>query len=122
MRADITIDGTVEDEFSQRITGEPAMFHDPAHDGIGPGHSEPEADPSESGRNHPGLDELRELADPEADPGQEPRAWELPPPPDHITGTQLRSRIVTEESIAALEATKRPSLLQRLLRRNRAAN
>ncbi|GGB94505.1 hypothetical protein GCM10011494_11210 [Novosphingobium endophyticum] len=104
MQAGITIDGTVEDEFGQ------------------PGHSEPETDSSESALNHPRLDELRELAEPDADPGQEPQAWELPPPPDHITGTQLRRRIVTEESIAALEATKRPSLLQRLFRRNQTAN
>ncbi|SFG41578.1 hypothetical protein SAMN05518801_12410 [Novosphingobium sp. CF614] len=36
----------------------------------------------------------------------------------HATGTQLRHRLVTPESIAELAATTRPSLLQRLLRRH----
>ncbi|WP_067732840.1 hypothetical protein [Novosphingobium naphthalenivorans] len=36
---------------------------------------------------------------------------------DHTTGAQLRRRLVTQESIAELAATEKPSLLQRLLRR-----
>ena len=67
--------------------------------------------------DRPGLVELRELTEPDADPGQEPEAWHLPPPPDHVTGTELRRRLVTEESIAELEAARKPSLLQRLFRR-----
>lgn len=79
--------------------------------------SEPEDIYGEPAADRPGLVELRELTEPDADPGQEPEAWHLPPPPDHITGTQLRRRIVTEESIAELEAARKPSLLQRLFRR-----
>lgn len=40
----------------------------------------------------------------------------LPPPGLHTTGTQLRRRIVTADSIALLTATAGPSLLQRVLR------
>lgn len=63
------------------------------------------------------MEELRNLTDPEADPGDNPEAWHLPPPGIHTTGTQLRRRLVTAESIEALASTARPSLLQRLLRR-----
>ncbi len=42
--------------------------------------------------------------------------WMLPPVV-HTSGTQLRKRLVTPESIAALETVQKPSLLQRLLRR-----
>lgn len=41
-------------------------------------------------------------------------AWSLPPAV-HATGTQLRKRYVTPESIAALQTVSKPSLLQRLL-------
>lgn len=36
---------------------------------------------------------------------------------DHATGTQLRRRFVTSESIAELAETERPSLVNRLFRR-----
>ena len=39
------------------------------------------------------------------------------PADGHATGRQLRHRLITAESIAELEATGKPSLLQRLLRR-----
>jgi hypothetical protein len=58
----------------------------------------------------------RPLIDTEADPGDDFEAWHLPPPGIHTTGTQLRRRLVTAESIAELDAV-RPTLLQRLLRR-----
>jgi len=61
--------------------------------------------------------ELRQLAEPEADPGDDAEAWHLPPPGIHTTGTQLRRRLVTAESIAELDARRKPSLVQRLLRR-----
>ena len=38
-------------------------------------------------------------------------------PSGHASGTQLRHRFVTPETIAELAASERPSLLQRLLRR-----
>ena len=62
--------------------------------------------------------DLRQLADPEADlAGDDAQAWHLPPPGIHTTGTQLRRRLVTPESIAELETQRKPSLVQRLLRR-----
>jgi hypothetical protein len=42
--------------------------------------------------------------------------WSLSPAV-HASGTQLRKRYVTPESIAALQTTPKPSLLQRLLGR-----
>lgn len=63
------------------------------------------------------LLELSQLADPEADSGDDAEAWHLPPPGIHTTGSQLRRRLVTPESIAELTAHKKPSLIQRLLRR-----
>jgi hypothetical protein len=63
------------------------------------------------------LLDLAALADPEADPGDDPEAWHLPPPGIHTTGSQLRRRLVTPESIAELAAHKKPSLIQRILRR-----
>lgn len=60
--------------------------------------------------------DLLKPADTEPDPGDDPAAWHLPPAGIHTTGTQLRRRLVTPESIAALE-TARPTLLQRLLGR-----
>ncbi|MEJ2457458.1 MAG: hypothetical protein P8Y58_04625 [Novosphingobium sp.] len=39
------------------------------------------------------------------------------PPCDQASGTQLRHRLVTAESIAQLAATEKPGLLKRLLRR-----
>jgi hypothetical protein len=71
------------------------------------------------------LLELRQLADPEADPGDDAEAWHLPPPGIHTTGSQLRRRLVTPESIAALAAHEKPSLMRglihRLLRRKQLA-
>lgn len=61
--------------------------------------------------------ELRQLAEPEADPDDDAEAWHLPPPGIHTTGTQLRQRLVTAESIAELATYQKPSLLQRLLRK-----
>jgi hypothetical protein len=43
-----------------------------------------------------------------------PEAWHLPPPGLHTTGTQLRRRLVTQESIAELAAEATPSLLNRV--------
>lgn len=63
------------------------------------------------------MAELLQLADPEIDPGDDPETWYLPPPGIHTTGTQLRRRLVTPESIAELAESRRPSLLQRLLGR-----
>ena len=63
------------------------------------------------------MDELRQLTDPDHEPGDDPEAWHLPPPGIHTTGTQLRRRLVTPESIAELQEVPRPTLLQRLLRR-----
>lgn len=63
------------------------------------------------------LLELCQLVDPGFDPGDDPEAWHLPPPGIHTTGTQLRRRLVTPESIAELAETRRPGLLGRLLGR-----
>lgn len=51
------------------------------------------------------------------EPGDDPEAWHLPPPGLHVTGTQLRKKLVTQESIEELRGPKRPSLLQRILLR-----
>ncbi|HKT85191.1 MAG TPA: hypothetical protein VJQ77_03780 [Novosphingobium sp.] len=59
----------------------------------------------------------RELAEPDADLRQEQEGWTPPPEESHISGTQLRRRVVTEQSIGELEAARKPSLLQRLLGR-----
>ncbi|MDF2637024.1 MAG: hypothetical protein K0R64_8 [Novosphingobium lindaniclasticum] len=50
---------------------------------------------------------------PRADDGS-PEAWHLPPPGLHTTGTQLRRRLVTRESIAELEAQAPRSPLRRI--------
>lgn len=63
------------------------------------------------------LLELQNLAEPEPDPGDDPEAWHLPPPGIHVTGTQLRRRFVTPESVAELEDAPKPSLFQRLFAR-----
>lgn len=81
------------------------------------GQSEPEEDFADTERNHPALAELRELAEPDADPGQEPEGWAPPVIDSHVSGTQLRKRLVTPESIAELEAARKPNLLDRLFRR-----
>jgi len=70
----------------------------------------------ESAEDYRGVTELRELTHPDADPGQEAEAWS-PPQESHLSGTQLRKRIVTDQSIAELENTRKPSLLQRILGR-----
>jgi hypothetical protein len=44
-------------------------------------------------------------------------AWHLPPPGLHTTGTQLRRRLVTPESIAELENEIAPNPLASLLNR-----
>ncbi|QVM82333.1 hypothetical protein [Novosphingobium decolorationis] len=50
-------------------------------------------------------------------PGDDPESWHLPPPGIHTTGTQLRRKLVTEESISELAESARPGLLARLFRR-----
>ncbi|MFT4055777.1 MAG: hypothetical protein QM681_14840 [Novosphingobium sp.] len=72
--------------------------------------------PSPAEAEFPAMLDLRELADPEADPGQEPEGLYLPLPYGHTTGSQLRHRFVTAESIAELAGTEKPSLVSRLLR------
>jgi hypothetical protein len=62
----------------------------------------------------PAMLELRQLAEPEADSGDDPEAWHLPPPGIHPTGSALRRRLVTAESIAELDAHRKPSLLGRI--------
>ncbi|MBT0668093.1 hypothetical protein HT136_06895 [Novosphingobium profundi] len=47
----------------------------------------------------------------------ESKAWHLPPPGIHTTGTQLRRRFVTEESIAELQEMRPKGLFARLFRR-----
>ena len=47
-------------------------------------------------------------------PEDGPQAWHLPPPGLHMTGTQLRRRLVTPESIAELENEVAPTLLSRV--------
>ena len=109
---------------------QPAPIAGPVADTTGPGHGsfapatyQPATGPAEPFEDHRPLEEtaalleLRELADPGADPGLEPEGWEPPEVPAHTTGTQLRRRIVTPESIAELEALEKPSLFQRLFRR-----
>jgi hypothetical protein len=79
---------------------------------------QPVQDDHEPLDDHPGLAELRELAQPNADPGQEPEAWSPPEPDPFPTGTQLRRRLITQESIAELETSGKQSLLKRLFRRS----
>ncbi|WP_237449679.1 hypothetical protein [Novosphingobium silvae] len=62
------------------------------------------------------MADLLQLSKPEADPVDEPKAWPLPPPSGHITGSELRRRLITPESIAELASQQKPSLLQRLMR------
>ncbi|WP_232493925.1 hypothetical protein [Novosphingobium kaempferiae] len=73
--------------------------------------------PVEAPSDHAAMLDLQELADPEADPGHDPEGLHLPPPGLHTTGTTLRRRLVTPESIAELQASEKPSLIQRILRR-----
>lgn len=77
--------------------------------------------PRRSEAESPAMLDLRELAAPEADPGLDPRieqaAVDLPLPYFHTTGSQLRHRLVTPESIAELEAQEKPGLWSRLYRR-----
>jgi hypothetical protein len=50
--------------------------------------------------------------------GLEDYAGHLPPPDIHLTGTQLRKRLITPAVLAAIDAEPpRRSLLQKLLRR-----
>jgi len=63
------------------------------------------------------MPDLLQLTDPEADSGQEPEGLHLPPPGMHTSGTQLRHRIVTQESIDELATREKPSFFQRLFRR-----
>lgn len=59
--------------------------------------------------------QISEVAEDAARAGDEgPEAWHLPPPGLHTTGTQLRRRLVTQESIAELAAETTPSLLNRV--------
>lgn len=62
--------------------------------------------------------ELRQIADPAYVAGDDPEAWHLPPPGLHTTGSALRRRLVTSESIAELAAMPRPGLIQRLFGRH----
>lgn len=77
--------------------------------------------PTEPAPHLGALVELYQLAEPDADPGDDAEAWHLPPPGIHTTGSQLRRRLVTPESIALLAAHEKPrlvrGLVQRLLRR-----
>lgn len=73
--------------------------------------------PADTGQHAQALLELSQLADPEADPGDDAEAWHLPPPDIHTTGSQLRRRLVTPESIAELTAPTKRSLIQRILGR-----
>ncbi|WP_159983579.1 MULTISPECIES: hypothetical protein [unclassified Novosphingobium] len=77
----------------------------------------PVAAPSEPQPQFGALLELRQLADPEADTGQDAEAWHLPPPGIHTTGSQLRRQFVTAESIARLAAHEKPNLVRDLIRR-----
>lgn len=61
-----------------------------------------EAGPEEAGGDETGAD-------------QGPQALHLPPPGIHVTGSQLRHRLITAESIAELETASTPSLLGRIL-------
>lgn len=90
MLGEVTIDGMVEDEF--RSSESYPLF------------------------DAPGPAERRDPAQPDADPDQEPQGWS-PPEESHVSGTELRRRIVTEQSIAELEATRKPGLLQRIFGR-----
>lgn len=61
-----------------------------------------EAGGDETGREETGAD-------------QGPQAWHLPPPGIHVTGSQLRHRLTTAESIAEFETAAAPSCLGRIL-------
>ncbi|PNU04568.1 hypothetical protein [Novosphingobium guangzhouense] len=73
--------------------------------------------PDDAAREPSALQDLRDLTQPEADPGYEPEGLYLPLPYGHTTGSQLRRRFVTAQSIAELAHVKKPSLWQRLLGR-----
>nr|WP_314464388.1 hypothetical protein [uncultured Novosphingobium sp.] len=79
----------------------------------GPPRNAPPPAPSE-----PAKDAQRPAEQAAAIPGDNseawPEAWHLPPPGLHVTGTQLRRRLVTQESIAELDAETSPSLLNRV--------
>lgn len=49
--------------------------------------------------------------------GDDYETWHLPPPGIHTTGSQLRRKLVTEESISELAESGRPGLLARLFGR-----
>ncbi len=63
--------------------------------------------------------QISEAAGEEARAEEGPQAWHLPPPGIHVTGSQLRHRLITAESIAELQAGPAPSLLGRILGRLR---
>ncbi len=71
--------------------------------------------PAEAADEHPAMQDLQRLIDPDDDPGDDPEAWHLPPPGFHTTGSQLRHRLVTPESIEELATAQKPSLISRLL-------
>lgn len=56
----------------------------------------------------------RNLGEVFADPADDPEAWHLPPPDIHTTGTQLRRRLVSQDDIEELEASRPRTLMQRL--------
>lgn len=77
----------------------------------------PLAEPVAPETRFPAMLDLGELTDPDVDHGEDPEGLHLPPPGLHATGSQLRRRLVTPESIAELQASEKPSLIQRILRR-----
>lgn len=113
MLAHDRLDETLEHSPSHRATPETAF---PQWADAPP--AVPDATPAPvAGDKFGAMLELRQLAEPEADPGDDAEAWHLPPPGIHTTGSQLRRRLVTPESIAELAGEQKPSLLQRLMRR-----
>lgn len=90
---------------------------------------EPESEPTEylASEETSLPDPTCSAIDPEPDgevvePGASPEAhpdtyYDMPDSDAHVTGTQLRKRLVTDESIALTQESEPESLLQRLLRR-----
>ncbi|PEQ10807.1 hypothetical protein B2G71_20280 [Novosphingobium sp. PC22D] len=89
-----------------------------------------EQDQASSAQYTSWQDELRELRQDDAPASDEPAeliedgedseddlAWHLPPPGIHVTGKQLRHKLVTAESIAQTQDVEKESLIQRLFGR-----
>lgn len=100
-----------------RATGGQGLFHEWADAPVAapavslPAPSLPATEPFAA------MADLRQLAEPERENGGDRDTWPLPPINIHPTGSQLRRRLVTPESIAELTVATRPSLMQRLLGR-----